>query len=335
MEVTALCFRLMVNVLLLLTAQAQKSDGVFLRIEPNSQQFFDYEPISLKCEGIHSPAEWKVMRRITSDITECESSTGSLDIPAAFVSHSGEYWCENAEGERSNTVNISVTAGSVILESLAVPVKKGDSVILRCRKKGASSNLPADFYKDGSLIKTEYTGIMAISNISTADEGFYKCRISGAGESPQSWLAVSGEPSVLSKSNTSVTPGTQTPSGSPNSVQFFIPLLVVFTAVCVAMLLLVVGLLHCRKQRVACFSSEVPTPGSDPVYEHVSAADPPMATYANVTKHKKKRGCQEDSAADPNNVTYAVVTTKRKERVSREADVCDSAKATYALVQRT
>uniref|UniRef100_A0A4W6DX71 Immunoglobulin subtype domain-containing protein n=1 Tax=Lates calcarifer TaxID=8187 RepID=A0A4W6DX71_LATCA len=82
---------------------------VFLRIEPNKLQFFEYDSISLKCEGIHSPAEWKVMRRITSDITECESSTGSLNIPAAFVSHSGEYWCENAEGERSNTVNISVT----------------------------------------------------------------------------------------------------------------------------------------------------------------------------------------------------------------------------------
>ncbi|KAK5623154.1 hypothetical protein CRENBAI_018921 [Crenichthys baileyi] len=32
---------------------------------------------------------------------------------------------------------------------------------------------------------------MAILNVTKADEGYYKCSISGAGESPESWLAVS------------------------------------------------------------------------------------------------------------------------------------------------
>ncbi|GLD68137.1 low affinity immunoglobulin gamma Fc region receptor II-b-like protein [Lates japonicus] len=337
MEVTTLCFRLMVNVLLLLTAQAQKSDRVFLRIEPNSQQFFDYEPISLKCEGTHSPAEWKVMRRITSDITECESSTGSLDIPAAFVSHSGEYWCENAEGERSNTVNISVTAPHTetrpsetlstssdqpchvylilrtvftilmvalllllvgllhlvnVLLLLTAQAQKSDRVFLRIEP-----NKLQFFEYDSISLKCEGTHSPAewkVMRRITSD--ITECESStGSLDIPAAFVSHSGEywceNAEGERSNTvniSVT-GTQTPSGSPDSVQFFIPLLVVLTAVCVAMLLLVVGLLHCRKQRVACFSSEVPTPGSDPVYEHVSAADPPMATYANVTKHKKKR----------------------------------------------
>ncbi|XP_050924489.1 low affinity immunoglobulin gamma Fc region receptor III-A isoform X4 [Lates calcarifer] len=332
MEVTALCFRLMVNVLLLLTAQAQKSDRVFLRIEPNSQQFFDYEPISLKCEGTHSPAEWKVMRRITSDITECESSTGSLDIPAAFVSHSGEYWCENAEGERSNTVNISVTGDGVILESPALPVTEGDAVTLRCRRKGSSSDLPADFYKNGLISGTGYTGQITIPSVSKSDEGLYKCSISGSnGESPESWLAVTAANTTPSTPQERQThPSQESPPNHLGLNQLSIQLSVVFTILCVAVLLLVMGLLHCRKQRVACFSSEMPRGGSDP-----AVADPHMATYANVTNDTRRRGCQEENVSDPNNVTYAVVNTKRKERVSREADVCDSVKATYALVQRT
>ena len=130
-----------------------------------------------------------------------------------------EYWCEAADGRRSNSINITVTgmftirqdishkcmfnnilisnichsAGSVILESPALPVMEGNPVTLRCRNKSTSTNLPADFYKDGLFKRSSSMGEMIIYSVSKSDEGLYKCNISGAEGSPESWLAVKGE----------------------------------------------------------------------------------------------------------------------------------------------
>ncbi|XP_031158527.1 low affinity immunoglobulin gamma Fc region receptor II-c-like [Sander lucioperca] len=268
MAVTALCIRLLLNGLLLLTAQAQSSYHIqkadFPRIDPYRLQFFEYESISFYCEGFHGRTDWRVMKKIPSNATRWDTSKGFLHIKVAFESHSGEYWCENGEGERSNSVNITVTAGDVILESPAAPVMEQQTVTLRCRKKVTSDNLAADFYKDGHFTETGYTSQITIHNVSKSNEGRYKCKISGFRRaSPESWLAVTAYP----------TPVATTPQGGqdssphplyPGSIQHSILLPVISSFLCVAVLLLVVGLLCCRKHRVACFSSEMPTTGSDP-----------------------------------------------------------------------
>ena len=69
---------------------------------------------------------------------------------------------------------------------------EGDTLSLYCRIKG-TSDPSADFYKNGVYIATEYKGIFTINSVSESDEGLYKCRISGGGESAESWLAVRGE----------------------------------------------------------------------------------------------------------------------------------------------
>ncbi|XP_042257797.1 Fc receptor-like protein 5 isoform X2 [Thunnus maccoyii] len=295
---------LMVNALLLLTAQiqntSQQADAVFPHVDPNQLQFFEYESISFNCSGFHGPTEWRVMQKRSSFNSQWETAAGSLNIKPVYTSHSGEYWCENEGGERSNTLNITVTDGDMILEIPALPVIEQQAVTLRCRKKTTSSNSLADFYKDGHLIKTDYTGKMNVHNISMSDEGLYKCKISGAGESPESWLAVRG--AVLT-TNQETTPqedqedqeGQESHPPHPGSIQLSILLPVVFTILCVAVLLVLVGLLHFRKHR-----------GSDLVYSEV--------IYANVTKYKKKRGCQEANVADLHDMMYAVVIAKRKEK---------------------
>ena len=88
--------------------------------------------------------------------------------------------------------------GDVIMESPVLPVIEGSDVTLRCWYKNKttgipSSDLPADFYKDGSLIRTESTGQMTIHNVIKSDVGFYKCHISDLEESPEGWLDVRGE----------------------------------------------------------------------------------------------------------------------------------------------
>ncbi|XP_036967430.1 Fc receptor-like protein 5 [Acanthopagrus latus] len=199
MEATSLCFRLLMLELILLETQVQdsstqKSAAVFLRIAPNSQQHFEYQPISFHCDGIDGSTQLRGNTSAKEFDPECDmkrTSTGSsCTIDRVYSEDSGEYWCETAEGERSNTVNITITDGPVILKSPVLPLMEGDAVTLHCRSKKTISDLTADFYKDGVLMKSSPTGKMTINTVSKSDEGLYKCRIPGLGVSPGSWLVV-------------------------------------------------------------------------------------------------------------------------------------------------
>uniref|UniRef100_A0A671TN76 Ig-like domain-containing protein n=1 Tax=Sparus aurata TaxID=8175 RepID=A0A671TN76_SPAAU len=167
-----------------------------VRIAPTRLQIFEYQSISFTCFGVNVLAGWRV-RNANEFLKTCSNvtvtSTLTCTIEYAVISDSGEYWCEGGGGERSNTVHITVTDGSVILESPVLPVMEGEDVSLSCRKKKTSSNLPADFYKDGLHVESSSKGEMTIHRVSKSDEGNYKCNISGAGESPESWLHVRGK----------------------------------------------------------------------------------------------------------------------------------------------
>ncbi|XP_063324960.1 Fc receptor-like protein 5 [Pelmatolapia mariae] len=180
-----------------------------LTVSPSSSQFFKGDFVPLSCEEDDSSAGW-TLRRNTSkqQRTQCgdgwgEGAGSSCNI-TVFPHDSGVYWCESREGPISNMVNLTVTGGSVILQSPVLPVMEGDDVTLLCKTKTTPSNLPAAFYKDGSLIRKQPTGHMTIQHVSRSDEGLYKCDISGHGESPSSWITVTGE-------HTTTPPPTSTP----------------------------------------------------------------------------------------------------------------------------
>ncbi|XP_059210509.1 sialoadhesin-like [Centropristis striata] len=175
---------------MLMTGLCCSQNAVYPRVVPNTQQLFEYETVVFNCEG--PVTGWRVMKQIKAGETICaanwDTSTEPCTIKPAFTSDSGTYWCEAGE-KRSSSINITVTAGSVILVSPALPVIEGESVTLSCRQKG-SSNLTAEFYKDGFLIKRNSTGNMILQTVSKSDEGLYKCSISTTEESEESWLAV-------------------------------------------------------------------------------------------------------------------------------------------------
>ncbi|XP_062301377.1 low affinity immunoglobulin gamma Fc region receptor III-like [Scomber scombrus] len=221
---------------------AQKADAAFPRIVPDRLQFFLYEKVSVHCDENDGFTEWRLkmnLNKIHPANSGCHLSAPSCTMYPILQSHSGEYWCEDEEGGKSHAVNISVTAGSVILESPAHPVLEGEDVTLYCKNKRTQSKHIADFYKDGSSLGTRYTGNLSIQNVSKSDEGLYKCSISGAGESPESWLKISKQ-----------TPYEKT-TDSPHSVSPHLLTLrwIVVGALLVALLLWVMGL-HCRKHRV-------------------------------------------------------------------------------------
>ncbi|XP_034078640.1 Fc receptor-like protein 5 isoform X2 [Gymnodraco acuticeps] len=163
-----------------------------LRVQPNKSQFFNYESVSFSCEG--NSSEWKVKRNTSRNTNEeCSNYSDRKNpnhcvIGDLYSLDSGVYWCESEAGRCSNSVNITVSGGSVILESPAVPVMEGESVTLICRNQ--TSTLSADFYKDGRLTSSSSSGNITIHRVSKSDEGLYKCIISDGGQSPDSWLAV-------------------------------------------------------------------------------------------------------------------------------------------------
>ncbi|XP_053199215.1 Fc receptor-like protein 5, partial [Scomber japonicus] len=170
-----------------------------LTVSPSRSQMFEGEFVSLSCEEDDSSAGWKLRRNTTRGTRkECgdwgRSAGSSCIIGDIITLDSGVYWCESREGATSNSINITVTGGPVILQSPVLPVMEGDDVTLHCKTK--TSNLPAGFYKDGSLIWTDPAGHMTIHNVSKSDEGLYKCHISSHGESPSSWISVTEKPTT-------------------------------------------------------------------------------------------------------------------------------------------
>ncbi|XP_029932669.1 Fc receptor-like B [Myripristis murdjan] len=208
-----------------------------LTVSPARSQLFDGESLHLSCE--EDSAGWTVKRNSTTEtMTECGNAWGKLSASSCKIGFtvlwdSAVYWCESREGATSNTVNITVTEGDVILQSPVLPVMEGAAVTLNCTPWD-NTNLPADFYKDGSLIRTESTRQMTIHHVSKSDEGLYRCNIS-TNESAPSWLAVAATPT---EEATPPDKPTSSSSAPPLSPVRLVCHLVVFIPYCISTVLL-------------------------------------------------------------------------------------------------
>ncbi|XP_051812189.1 high affinity immunoglobulin gamma Fc receptor I-like [Acanthochromis polyacanthus] len=175
------------------------TDQVHLTVNPRRSQFFRENSVTLSCEDEDRSAGWTLRRNTTRKTrSQCGDGWGRPSGSTCIISmllqwDSGVYWCESMEAAASQSINLTVSGGSVILQSPVLPVMEGDPLTLSCQSK-QDSRLPAAFYKDGSLIRTEPGGHMTILHVSRSDEGLYRCNISIHGESPSSWISVTGKP---------------------------------------------------------------------------------------------------------------------------------------------
>ncbi|XP_028420632.1 low affinity immunoglobulin gamma Fc region receptor II-c-like [Perca flavescens] len=255
-----------------------------LTVSSSSSQFFSWTSVSLSCEEDDSSAGWTLRRNTTRETrTQCGDGWGisagsSCNISYMVPGDSGVYWCESREGATSNSITITVTGGPVILQSPVLPVMEGEDLTLTCRTK-MSSNLPAGFYKDGSFIRTEPAGHMTIHHVSRSDEGLYKCLISSVGESPPSWVSVTGKP-------TSTSPPTS--NSLPPSVLWSVSVGVLIVLALLVMLVLLLRRCIRRKRKES---------DSAAVYSAVRRPEDTSNRLIVITDIQSSRTRERDSAA--------------------------------------
>ncbi|XP_050923966.1 killer cell immunoglobulin-like receptor 2DL5B isoform X1 [Lates calcarifer] len=330
-----------------------------LTVSPSSSQFFRGDSVSLSCEEDDSSAGWRLWRTTTKQTrAECkewgESSGSSCIISFIFPVDSGVYWCESREGATSNIINITVTGGSVILQSPVLPVMEGHDVTLHCKTKTTPSNLPAAFYKDGSLIRTEPTGHMTIHHVTKSDEGLYKC-ISSHGESPPSWITVTEKPTTPGPTPTPTSCSSSSPSSSSTDTTSPpppFPLMEVVVSVCglVVLVLLVLLVTLCVRRKSKADAEKVgendvktsrqpirQSRESDPAAVY-SAGRTEDVTYGQIViKDKKSKTRESDpaavySAVRTEDISYGQIVIKDKKSKTRKTRESDPA-AVYSAVR--
>ncbi|XP_076734334.1 uncharacterized protein LOC112430876 isoform X2 [Maylandia zebra] len=315
-ETSVLCLLFLISLLSCTTNQAR------LTLSPSSSQFFEGDSVTLSCEEDDSSAGWTLRRNASNgQRTQCGDGWGkaagsscNIDV---FTHYSGVYWCESREGPISNMVNLTVTGGSVILQSPVLPVMEGDDVTLLCKNKTGPSNLPAAFYKDGIFIGNESTGHMTIQHVSRSDEGLYKCDISGHGESPSSWITVTGKSTNTSPSTpTPVSTSTSIPtSASPHLV---LPVLISVGSVCVVVLLVLLVLLV-RKHNHRKPEDQDKAAGEDVTYSDVKISHGRQQPVKHSRESDSATVYSETRIED---VSYGeiVIKDKKKKSKTKESD---------------
>uniref|UniRef100_A0A669EC23 Ig-like domain-containing protein n=1 Tax=Oreochromis niloticus TaxID=8128 RepID=A0A669EC23_ORENI len=317
------CLLFLITLLCCTTNQAR------LTVSPSSSQFFKGDFVTLSCEEDDSSAGW-TLRRNTSkqQRTQCgrdgwgKPAGSSCNISHIYKWETGVYWCESREGPISNMVNLTVTGGSVILQSPVLPVMEGDDVTLLCKTETTPSNLTAAFYKDGSLIRKQRTGHMTIQHVSRSDEGLYKCDISGHGESPSSWITVTEKPT------TTPPPGSTSITLPPLLSPAVLSVLSSVGAVCFVVLLVLLVLLVKRLVHKNFKELEENDITEDITYSDIKISN---------RQQKLIRGSRGTdpaavySAVRTEDVNYGQITIKEKQRKSKKRE-CDPA-AVYSSVR--
>ncbi|XP_055358957.1 uncharacterized protein LOC114843659 [Betta splendens] len=307
METSDTRLLMLMLLLLLLVDLSCFAHDAFPRISPDRLQFYEFEAFTVNCE-LDAVAEWTVKtdHAASAGSSPCDAAAPSCSIDPALNKHTGGYWCENEEGQRSGAVGIAVTAGSVILEMSAHPVLQGHDVTLHCRNKKTGSQQTVDFYRNESRLETTYNkNTLSISSVSTSEEGFYSCSISGAGASPQSWLAVV---------NHSLTSAEDQSSSDPSDGSFLL-WTAVTAALVLLLLLLVVGLCLCKKHKaLLCGRRDDGAAADQQTYAVINSQrnqtglDSDIVTYAAVKKPKRRRETQSSKSSSDDCAVYSVIS---------------------------
>ncbi|XP_029988257.1 carcinoembryonic antigen-related cell adhesion molecule 1-like [Sphaeramia orbicularis] len=178
---------------------------------PSTRQIFQGELFTLQCPMSQRNSSSWLLKHFSEDrgprttdfhTDRCSSLGGAVNanksdacVFSAVNGSCGLYWCEGPEG-RSNTINITVSYGVIILKTPASPVSEGHTVDLYCQYRTVNHSHTM-FFKNRAHIITNTSSSsdnivkMTIENVTKEDEGYYMCASEDRKmESAESWLSV-------------------------------------------------------------------------------------------------------------------------------------------------
>ncbi|KAK7909993.1 hypothetical protein WMY93_014677 [Mugilogobius chulae] len=177
---------------------------VSLKVVPTRVQFFQFETVHLSCGDEADASEWTIMRNTswrTNQRNPAQNKSNWFFNDNMYYRDAGVYWCQSEEGECGAAVNITVTAGGVLLESPLRPINEGENVTLRCILNPDETRVEGtfEFFKDGNSIKNSTSGDLLIPNASPSDSGLYMCRHQEdlSAESPLEVLKTAAHPTQI------------------------------------------------------------------------------------------------------------------------------------------
>uniref|UniRef100_A0AAX7TQA6 Immunoglobulin domain-containing protein n=1 Tax=Astatotilapia calliptera TaxID=8154 RepID=A0AAX7TQA6_ASTCA len=203
--------------------------AVSLSVTPDHKQFFSRTALAiLSCDDDDEQRVdgWTV-KRTRGGVTErCGAAEGLVIIKSLCQlklrkPSDGAYFCESSSGQRSDEVNIIVSAGSLMLDIPSSPVWTGSNVTLLCQsREGKQGN--SDFYKSVERIGFDPEGKWILINVQKSDEGLYSCSAGVDKKSPEFRLTVRDPPAdpppnVKAPSSTPITHSSRTSSPQSTS----------------------------------------------------------------------------------------------------------------------
>uniref|UniRef100_A0AAX7SG77 Immunoglobulin domain-containing protein n=1 Tax=Astatotilapia calliptera TaxID=8154 RepID=A0AAX7SG77_ASTCA len=171
---------------------------ICLSVTPDHKQFFSGSALAiLTCvDGDGKTVDGWTVKRTRGTLTErCGAAEGLVIIKSLCQlklrkPSDGAYFCESSSGQRSDEVNIIVSAGSRILKAPSFPVWTGSNEILLCQFKDLGN---FSLYKVGEKMRSDPELKLTLTNVQKSDEGLYSCS-TGVDQSPKSRLTVRDPP---------------------------------------------------------------------------------------------------------------------------------------------
>ncbi|XP_039459446.1 uncharacterized protein LOC116324872 [Oreochromis aureus] len=181
-----------------LLLSAPTVSAVSLSVTPDHKQFFSGGAlVILFCDDDDDEQRvdgWTV-KRTRAGVTEMCEEAADLVLKNYLCQlmlrnpSDGAYFCESSSGQRSDEVNITVTAGSLILDIPSSPVWTGSNVTLLCQTREGKPG-KSYFYKDGNMIGHDPKENFTLTNVQKSDEGLYSCSTDDHPHSHESRLTV-------------------------------------------------------------------------------------------------------------------------------------------------
>ncbi|XP_059574094.1 uncharacterized protein LOC102569420 [Alligator mississippiensis] len=153
-------------------AAAQKA---VLTLDPPWSTVFKGESVTLSCSGSRSAGSTRTSWYLEGHSLK-STETNIFPIKAAELTDKGRYQCKTSNSTHSDTIQLTVSAGWLILQAPYYALFEGDRLVLRCCGWKDGEVYGMRYYRYGTaIIPRQVQANYTIEQAKTTDSGKYRC----------------------------------------------------------------------------------------------------------------------------------------------------------------